>query len=181
LIQPLRAFSGLALSRVDSQIRTFLEIDIRRWSDEAESDQLAEVFRRSGVEAALQELKRFPPARQVRSISGLSRVIRFAREARFTNGARYFLLLLDPFTSHELFQAANASGADLSAISIWLGRAGGGEGQITAGAQIGIDAFGAVTVDVRPADHPASIVARRISQSAANLRTAFTQPTAPKW
>jgi hypothetical protein len=146
---PLEHFSATAFSRADSQVRTFVEIDIQRWSPETESDQLAEVFRRSGVEAALQELKRFPPAGQLRSISGLSRVIRFARETRFIGGARYFLLLVDPFTSIELFQGAHASGSDLSAISIWIGQAGAGEGQITAGAQIGVDAFGAVTVDVR--------------------------------
>jgi hypothetical protein len=37
----------------------------------------------------------------------------------------------------------------LSAISIWLGQLGNGEGQIADGTKIGIDTFGAVTVDVR--------------------------------
>jgi hypothetical protein len=118
-------------------------------ADDAEGNQLAAAFRRSGVDAAIQELKRHPSAGQLRSISGLIRTIRYAQEIRSTGGAPYVLLLLDPFTSQDLFRAATASGGDLAVVTIWLGLTGTGEGQIAAGTQIGIDAFGAITVDVR--------------------------------
>ena len=145
----IERLTATALARASSNVRTFVEIDVERWSDESESDQLAATFRRSGVEAALQELTRRPSAGQVRSISGLTRTIRYARESRFTSGSRYFLLLVDPFTSQDFFQGTTNGGGDLAAIAIWLGKIGEGEGQITAFSQIGIDAFGAVTVDVR--------------------------------
>jgi hypothetical protein len=108
--------------RATAQVRTSVEIDIDRRSDQSENDQLAEVFRRSGVEAALREL---------------------------TNGSRYLLLLVDPFTADDFFQGTKSPGSELAAIVIWLGRGGEGEGQIAPGSRIGIDAFGAVTVDVR--------------------------------
>jgi hypothetical protein len=146
---PIERFTATALPRADSNIRTSVEIDIQRWSEEAEGDQFAAVFRRSGVDAVLQELKRHPSAGKLRSSSGLSREIRYAREIRSTSGSRSFLLLVDPFTSSDLFQGINTSGDDLSAITIWLGQIGDGEGQIMTGNQIGVDAFGAVTVDVR--------------------------------
>jgi hypothetical protein len=146
---PVERFSATALSRTDSTVRTLVEIDIQRWSDDAEGEQLAAAFRRSGVDAALEELKRHPPAGQLRSINGLSRAIRYAREITSTGGARYFLLLTDPFTARDLFQGAGTSNGTLSAISIWLGQLGNGEGQIADGTKIGIDTFGAVTVDVR--------------------------------
>jgi len=92
---------------------------------------------------------RHPSVRQLRSISGLSRTIRYARDSRFTGGSRYFLLLVDPFTSEEFFQGTTSPGGELAAIAIWLGKIGEGEGQIAEGSRIGIDAFGAVTVDVR--------------------------------
>ena len=146
---PVERFSATALSRADSSVRTLVEIDIQRWSDEAEGDRLAEAFRRSGVDAVFQELQRHPAAGQLRSINGLSRTIRYAREIRSTGGARYFLLLTDPFTPHDLFQGPGTSAGALSAISIWLGQLGNGEGQIADGTKIGIDTFGAMTVDVR--------------------------------
>ena len=145
---PVEHLTATALARASSDVRTFVEIDIERWSDESESDRLAATFRRSGVEAALQELAHHPSAGRVRSISGLSRTIRYARESRFS-GSRYFLLLVDPFTSQDFFQGTTSAGGDLAAIAIWLGKIGEGEGQIAAGSRIGIDAFGAVTVDVR--------------------------------
>ena len=57
------------------------------------------------------------------------------------------LLLADPFASDELFRGTTTSRGDLVAITIWLGQSGEGEGQIGAGTQLGIDAFGALTVD----------------------------------
>lgn len=138
-----------ALSRTDPNVRTSIEIDIQRWSDQTEEDQLVATLRRSGVEAVLQELTRHSAAGQLRSISGLSRTIRYAREIRFTGGSRYVLLLVDPFTAKEFFQSATTSGVDLLAIAIWLGQKGDGEGQIAGGLELGVDAFGAVTVDVR--------------------------------
>ena len=146
---PVERLTATAFSRANSQVRTAVEIDIDRWSDQSENDQVAGAFRRSGVEAALRELANHPPMGQVRSSSGLSRTIRYARESNFTNGSRYLLVLVDPFTSDDFFQGTNSPSGDLAAIAIWLGKSGEGEGQIAAGSRIGIDAFGAVTVDVR--------------------------------
>ena len=147
--QPLERFTATAVSRENANVRVSVEIDIHGWSHQAESDQLAAAFRRSGVGAAFQELAHLPSVGQLRSISGLSRTIRYARDSRFLGGSRYVLLLVDPFTSQDFFQGTTSSGGDLSAIAIWLGKIGDGEGQIAAGTRIGIDAFGAVTVDVR--------------------------------
>lgn len=147
---PVEHFTATALSRGDPSVRVLIEIDIQAWSGDAEGEQLAAAFRRSGVDAALDELKRHPSMGQLRSITGLTRAIRYAREIRSTNGSRYLLLLADPpFTPRELFQGDNTRAGALSAISIWLGQLGNGEGQIADGTKIGIDTFGAVTVDVR--------------------------------
>jgi hypothetical protein len=78
---PLERFTATALSRTDATVRTLVEIDIQRWSDDAEREQLAAAFRRSGVDAALQELTRHPVAGQLRSITGLTQTIRYARES----------------------------------------------------------------------------------------------------
>lgn len=146
---PLERFTATTLSRTDSTVRALVEIDIQRWSDDAEGEQLSTAFRRSGVESALQELQRHPVSGQLRSITGLTRAIRYAREIRSTGGARYLLLLADPFTPHDLFQGTDVSTVSLSVITIWLSQLGNGEGQIDEGTKIGIDTFGAVTVDVR--------------------------------
>jgi hypothetical protein len=147
--QPVEQFTATALTRASSAVRTSIEIDIHRWSDQSKATNWLRPFRRSGVEAALRELAGHPSVRQLRSISGLSRTIRYARDSRFTGGSRYFLLLVDPFTSEEFFQGTTSPGGELAAIAIWLGKIGEGEGQIAEGSRIGIDAFGAVTVDVR--------------------------------
>ena len=68
---------------------------------------------------------------------------------RFTGGSRAFLLLADPFASDDLFLGTTTPSGDLVAITIWLGQSGEGEGQIGAGIQLGIDAFGALTVDAK--------------------------------
>ncbi len=146
---PAERFTTIAAQRADPTFRVSVEIDIDRWSDESEGNRLAAALRQRGIDGVFQALKLLPSVGQIRSITGMKRTVRYARETRFLSGARQFLLLVDPFTSHDLFQSDGAKLGDLSAVSIWLGPKGEGEGQISTGNDIGIDPFGTITVDVR--------------------------------
>jgi len=98
-------FTGAALSRTDPLMRSQLEVDVERWSDDAEGEQLAAALRNGGTGAVLEELRRHRALGQIRSISGMTRSIRYARDIRSTTGARYMLLFADPpFAEREFFE-----------------------------------------------------------------------------
>jgi hypothetical protein len=131
-------------------MRSQLEVDVERWSDDAEGEQLAAALRNGGTGAVLEELSRHRALGQIRSISGMTRSIRYARDIRSTTGARYMLLLADPpFAEREFFEGTKTSDGTLLAIAIWLSANGGGEGQVTLLGRIGIDSAGSITVDFR--------------------------------
>jgi hypothetical protein len=143
-------FTAAALSRTDPLLRTQLEVDVERWSDDAEGEQLAAALRNGGTGAVLDELKRHRSVGQIRSISGMTRSVRYARDIRSTTGARYMLLFADPpFAEREFFKGMKTSDGTLLAIAIWLSANGGGEGQVTLMERIGIDSAGSITVDFR--------------------------------
>jgi hypothetical protein len=147
---PFERFAAAALSRTDPLLRTQLEVNVERWSDDSEGEQLAAALRHGGTSAVLDELKRHRSVGQIRSISGMTRSIRYARDIRSTTGARYMLLFADPpFAEREFFEGMKTSDGTLVAVAIWLGANGGGEGQVTLMERIGIDSAGSITVDFR--------------------------------
>jgi hypothetical protein len=143
-------FVAPALSSAGTVVRTSLEIEVERWSNESDGEHLVAALRRGGIDAVIAELQRHEAAGRLRGLNGLTRTIRYARETRLTSGARQLLFVFDPPVDRsELFAGTGSIEHRLAAIAVWLGPAGEGEGQVTELARVGIDSFGALTVDFR--------------------------------
>jgi hypothetical protein len=74
-----------------------VDIQINRWSTDAERDQLLKVFRESGQDALLAALQKLPVVGGIRTPGSLSYDIHFARQRPEAEGGRMIFLMTDRY------------------------------------------------------------------------------------
>lgn len=74
-----------------------VDIDVKRWSTDAERDQLLKVFRDKGQEALLSALQKLPVVGGIRTPGSLNYDIHFARQRPAAEGGREIFLMTDRY------------------------------------------------------------------------------------
>jgi hypothetical protein len=74
-----------------------VDIQINRWSTDAERDQLLKVFREGGQDALLAALQKLPVVGGIRTPGSLSYDIHFARQRPEAEGGRMIFLMTDRY------------------------------------------------------------------------------------
>lgn len=74
-----------------------VDIDVKRWSTDAERDQLLKVFRDKGQEALLSALQKLPVVGGIRTPGSLNYDIHFARQRPAADGGREIFLMTDRY------------------------------------------------------------------------------------
>ena len=82
-----------------------VDLQINRWSTDAERDQLLTVFRAKGQEALLSALQKLPVVGGITSPGSLKYDIHFARERQEAEGGRMIFLMTDRYIG--AWEAAN--------------------------------------------------------------------------
>jgi hypothetical protein len=82
-----------------------VDIEIKRWSTDAERDQLLEVFRAKGQDGLLAALQKMPVVGGIRTPGSLNYDIHFARQRSEEDGGRMIFLMTDRYIG--AWEAAN--------------------------------------------------------------------------
>jgi hypothetical protein len=82
-----------------------VDIEIKRWSTDAERDQLLEVFRAKGQHSLLAALQKMPVVGGIRTPGSLNYDIHFARQRAGADGGREIFLMTDRYIG--AWEAAN--------------------------------------------------------------------------
>jgi hypothetical protein len=74
-----------------------VDIEIKRWSTDAERDQLLEIFRAKGQDGLLAALQKLPVVGGIRTPGSLNYDIHFARQRSGADGGREVFLMTDRY------------------------------------------------------------------------------------
>jgi hypothetical protein len=94
---PREEFTAFAvnISNVGRTGATQVDINVDRWTSDAESDQLMSVFRKDGPEALLRALQDARPVGSIRTPDSLAYDLHYARQIPGEDGGRRIVLLTD--------------------------------------------------------------------------------------
>ena len=140
-----------------------VDIEIKRWSTDAERDQLLQVFRDKGQDALLAALQKLPVVGGIRTPGSLNYDLHFARQRPEADGGRMIFLMTDRYIG--AWEAANRPRTidyPFTLIQLDLDRNHRGVGKASIATQITQDPDGTIVLenfssqpvmlnDVRPA------------------------------
>jgi hypothetical protein len=140
-----------------------VDIDIKRWSTDAEKDRLLQVFREKGQDALLSALQKMPVVGGIRTPGSLNYDIHFARQRPRAEGGREIFLMTDRYVSAwEAMNRPRTIDYPFTLIQLQLDQNGRGVGKASIATQITQDPDGTIVLenfssqpvmlnDVRPA------------------------------
>jgi hypothetical protein len=140
-----------------------VDIEIKRWSTDAEKDQLLQVFREKGQEGLLTALQKLPVVGGIRTPGSLNYDIHFARQRPRAEGGREIFLMTDRYVSAwEAMNRPRTIDYPFTLIQLQLDQNGRGVGKASIATQITQDPDGTIVLenfssqpvmlnDVRPA------------------------------
>ncbi len=133
-------FTAIAanLSNIDVGPTTqVVEIEITRWSTDAERDRLFATLRDKGEKAALDELRDLPKVGNIRTPTSLAYDLHFARQVPWGDGGRKITLATDRYIGFAEF--ANQSRSldyPFTLIDLNLNNEGQGEGSLSVATRV---------------------------------------------
>jgi hypothetical protein len=83
------------MSNVGTGATATVDINITRWSSDAERDRLMGIFKEKGPDALLEALRDVPPVGTIRTPDSLAYDLRFSRELPGEDGGRQIILATD--------------------------------------------------------------------------------------
>ena len=125
-----------------------VDIEIKRWSTDAERDQLLEVFRAKGQEGLLAALQKLPVVGGVRTPGSLSYDLHFARQRPGADGGREIFLMTDRYIG--VWEATNRPRTidyPFTLIQLQLDKDGRGVGKASVATQITQDPDGTIVLE----------------------------------
>jgi hypothetical protein len=140
-----------------------VDLQIKRWSTDAERDQLLKVFREKGQDALLSALQKLPVVGGVRAPGSLNYDIHFARQRPEADGGRMVFLMTDRYIgAWEAMNRPRTIDYPFTLIQLQLDKDGRGVGKASVATQITQDPDGTIVLenfssqpvmlnDVRPA------------------------------
>jgi hypothetical protein len=111
---------------------TPVDINITRWTPEAERSALFTVFTEKGQEALLKALQATAPVGNIRTPDSIAYDLRYAHRTEGPNGTERLSLVTDrPISFWEAHSGSRVSEYPFSVIELRIGSDGKGEGKLT--------------------------------------------------
>ena len=127
---------------------TAVDIQINRWSTDAERDQLLQVFRSHGQEALLAALQKLPVVGAIRTPGSLNYDIHFARQRAEADGGRMVFLMTDRYiSSWEAMNRPRTIDYPFTLIQLQLDKSGRGVGKASIATQITQEPDGTIVLE----------------------------------
>jgi hypothetical protein len=135
-------FTAMAvnMSGVGPPGATSVEIVVKRWSTDAERDQLLSVLMDRGPGPALDVLRNAPEAGYIRPVGGLGYQLHFARRTPLPKGGERITLITD--RPIQLWEAANQTRSTeypFTVLELHVGKDGQGDGKLSIATRIMAD------------------------------------------
>jgi hypothetical protein len=125
-----------------------VDIQINRWSTDAERDQLLQVFRDKGQEALLSALQKLPVVGAIRTPGSLNYDLHFARQRPEADGGRMIFLMTDRYVgAWEAMNRPRTIDYPFTLIQMQLDKAGKGVGKASVATQITQDPDGTIVLE----------------------------------
>ena len=125
-----------------------IDIQINRWSTDAERDQLLQVFRDKGQEALLSALQKLPVVGAVRTPGSLNYDLHFARQRSEAEGGRMIFLMTDRYVgAWEAMNRPRTIDYPFTLIQLQLDKDGKGVGKASVATQITQDPDGTIVLE----------------------------------
>ena len=125
-----------------------VDIDIRRWSTDAERDQLLQVFRDKGQEALLSALQKLPVVGGIRTPGSLNYDIHFARQRPGADGGREIFLMTDRYIgAWEAMARPRSIDYPFTLVQLQLDKNDRGVGKASIATQITQDPDGTIVLE----------------------------------
>jgi hypothetical protein len=135
----LSAFA-VNMSNIATGSNTRVEIQIDRWSSEAERQKLIGVFTEKGPEKLLDALQDSKPVGFIKLPTRLSYDLRFARQTPLDEGGTRIVLLTDrPIGQEEARTQARTMDYPFTLVEIHLKKDGTGAGKLSVATKITLD------------------------------------------
>src|SRR5215207_1986469 len=127
---------------------TTVDIQINRWSTDAERDQLLQVFRDKGQDALLSALQKLPVVGAIRTPGSLNYDIHFARQRAEAEGGRMIFLMTDRYIwAWEAMNRPRTIDYPFTLIQLQLDKDGRGVGKASIATQITQEPDGTIVLE----------------------------------
>jgi hypothetical protein len=127
---------------------TAVDIQINRWSTDAERDQLLQVFREKGQDGLLTALQKLPVVGGIRTPGSLNYDIHFARQRAGAEGGRELFLMTDRYISAwEAMNRPRTIDYPFTLIQLKLDKNDRGVGKASIATQITQDPDGTIVLE----------------------------------
>lgn len=125
-----------------------VDIQIKRWSTDAERDQLLQVFREKGQDALLSALQKLPVVGGIRTPGSLNYDIHFARQRPEAEGGRMIFLMTDRYISTwEAMNRPRTMDYPFTLIQLQLDKNGRGVGKASIATRITQEVDGTIELE----------------------------------
>ena len=125
-----------------------VDLQINRWSTDAERDQLLKVFREKGQEGLLSALQKMPVVGGIRTPGSLNYDIHFARQRSTAEGGRDIFLMTDRYVGvWEAMNRPRTIDYPFTLIQLQLDKDGRGVGKASVATQITQDPDGTIVLE----------------------------------
>ena len=125
-----------------------VDIEIKRWSTDAERDKLLEIFRAQGQDALLSALQKLPVVGGIRTPGSLNYDIHFARQRAEEDGGRMVFLMTDRYISAwEAMNRPRTIDYPFTLIQLQLDKTGRGVGKASIATQITQEPDGTIVLE----------------------------------
>jgi hypothetical protein len=127
---------------------TPVDIQIKRWSTDAERDQLLQVFRQKGQDGLLSALQKMPVVGGIRTPASIAYDLHFARQRQEPEGGRMIFLLTDrPISTWVAWNRPRTVDYPFTLIQLQLDKDGRGVGKASIATQITQDPDGTIVLE----------------------------------
>ena len=114
-----------------------VEINVKRWSSQAEQEKLAQTLIKSGPEALLEALRDMQPVGTIRTPDSLGYDLRFAHQGPAEDGGRRIIIGTDrPISFWEAVNRPRSVDYPFTVIEIHMPKQGPGEGKASIATRI---------------------------------------------
>jgi hypothetical protein len=136
--QPPERFTAFAVSlNTGVAGASVVEIDVKRWSSQAEQEKLAQTLLKSGPEALLETLRDMQPVGTIRTPDSLGYDLRFAHQEPAAEGGRRIIIGTDrPISFWEAVNRPRSIDYPFTVIEIHMPKDGPGQGKASIATRI---------------------------------------------
>jgi hypothetical protein len=127
---------------------TPVDMQINRWSTDAERDQLLKVFRDKGQEGLLSALQKLPVVGAIRTPGSLNYNVHFARQRPGADGGREIFMMTDRYIgAWEAMNRPRTIDYPFTLVQLQLDKNGRGVGKASIATQITQDPDGTIVLE----------------------------------